>query len=165
MPRAAALILGLLVAPGCRTPDPKAELALSEVEGYWAVDAPVADTQYLAPVVRFRLENKSATSRSIEAKAAFRRDGETVMWSEAWRSVSPLDGNPLRPGQSRFVMLKPEGEGRYTYRGRVDEMFKNREFKDVTAEISIRVGPSRWTRFLDVKVERRLGSHTVDAFK
>lgn len=171
MPRprtcAAALALPLALLTGaCRSPDPRAEIELRDLESYWAVDPPVGGTQYLAPVVRFQLMNKAASSRSIQAMATFRRKGEGPAWSSSWQSVSPLpDGKPLPASQSVLAVLKPEGEGRYTFRGTAEEMFQHPEFKDVTAEVFVRVGSSSWTRFVDVDVPRRLGSHTVEAFK
>jgi hypothetical protein len=166
-PFAAALALPLtLLAGSCRAPDPKAELELRGVETYWAVDPAMGETQFLAPVVRFQLANKAATSRSIQAMATFRRKGEGPAWSSAWFQASPLpDGNALPVGQDVLVVLKPEGEGRYTYRGTPETMFQHPEFKDVTAEVFARVGSSSWTKFIDVELPRRVGSHTVDAFK
>jgi hypothetical protein len=155
-----------LLAPACGSPDPKAEIELRDVESYWAVDPTVGGTQYLAPVVRFQLVNKAASSRSIQAMATFRRKGEGPAWSSAWHSVSPLpDGTPLPAGKSALVVLKPEGEGRYTFRGTAEEMFQHLEFKDVTAEVFVRVGSSSWTKFADADIPRRLGSQTVEGFK
>ena len=164
---AAALALPVaLLAAGCKAPDPKAEIEMRGMESYWAVDPPVAGTQYLAPVVRFELVNKAASSRSIQAMATFRRKGEGPAWSSAWQSVSPLpDGKAWERGATALAVLKPEGEGRYTFRGTADEMFQHPEFKDVTAEVFVRVGSSSWTKFADVDVPRRLGSHSVEAFK
>jgi len=164
---AAALVpLLALIAGGCRSPDPQKEIAIKDLESYWAVDPPSAGTQFLAPVVRFRLGNTAATSRSIQAMATFRRKGEGPAWSSAWHSVSPLpDGKGLPTGGSALVVLKPDGEGRYTFRGTAEEMFAHPEFKDVTAEVFVRVGSSSWTKFADVDLPRRLGSHTVEAFK
>lgn len=155
-----------LLAGACRSPDPKQEIEIKDLESYWAVDPPSAGTQYLAPVVRFQLVNKAATSRSIQAMATFRRKGEGPAWSSAWQSVSPLpDGKGLPAGGSMLVVLKPDGEGRYTFRGTADEMFAHAEFRDVMAEVFVRVGSSSWTKFADVDIPRRLGSHTVEAFK
>jgi hypothetical protein len=164
---AAALALPLaLAAASCRAPDPKTELELREVETYWAVDRAMGDTQFLAPVVRFQLANKSARSRSIQAMATFRRKGEGPAWSSAWFQASPLpDGSALPAGQHVLVVLKPDGEGRYTYRGTPEAMFQHPEWRDVTAEVFTRVGSSSWTKSMDVEVPRRVGSQTVEAFK
>ena len=164
--RAAVLVLPLGFLAACRTPDPKAEVELRDTEAYWAVDPSAGATQYLAPVVRFQLVNKAASSRSIQAMSTFRRHGEAPAWSSAWFAASPLpNASPLPIGKSVLVVLKPEGEGRYTFRGTPEEMFNHAEFKDVTAEVFVRVGSSSWTKFADVNVPRRLGSHTVDAFR
>ena len=163
----AAVVLLAAIAAACRSPDPRAEIELQGIEGYWAVDPAVGDTNFLAPVVRFQLVNKASDARSIQAMSTYRRKGEEQAWSSAWHQASPLpDGNPLPVGRSVLVVLKPEGEGRYTYRGGTpEEMFQNAEWKDVTAEVFVRVGSSSWTRFTDVDIARRLGSQTVDAFK
>jgi hypothetical protein len=165
--RAAAAVLAVAAAAACRAPDPRVEVELREVEGYWAVDPAVGETNYLAPVVRFRLVNKAASSRSIQAMATFRRKGEEQAWSSAWYSASPLpDGKPLPVGGEVLVVLKPEGEGRYTFRGGTPEtMFEHADWKDVSAEVFARAGSSSWTNLTNVDVARRLGSHTVDAFK
>jgi hypothetical protein len=164
--RAAFLLLSLGVLASCRSPDPKAEIELRDMEAYWAVDPSVGDTRYLAPVVRFQLLNKAARSRSIQAMSTFRRRGEGPAWSSAWFQASPRpDTSPLPVGKSVLAVLKPEGEGRYTFRGTPEEMFSHAEFKDVTAEVFVRVGSSPWTKFADVAVPRRLGSHSVDTFR
>ena len=76
---AAALALPLLMA-GCRKVDPRQVVALSDVETYWAVDRPVGGTQFLAPVVRFRLANTSSEPlRAVDASATFRRKDEAPM--------------------------------------------------------------------------------------
>jgi hypothetical protein len=164
---AAAVAASIAVAGGCRSPDPRAEVELSDLETYWAVDPPAGDTNFLAPVVRFQLVNKASSSRSIQAMSTFRRKGEGPAWSSAWQQASPLaDGNPLPIGGRVLVVLKPEGEGRYTYRGGApEEMFQNEGWKDVSAEVFVRVGSSSWTKFTDVDVARRLGSQTVEAFQ
>jgi hypothetical protein len=117
-------------------------------------------------VVTVPLKNKSATSRSIQAMATFRRKGEAPAWSSAWFQASPLpDHSPLPVGRGVLVVLKPEGEGRYTFRGTPDDMLKHPEFKDVSGEVFVRVGSSSWTKFADVEVPRRLGSRAVDAYR
>ena len=162
----AALVLGVLAAAGCHAPDPRAEVALSEVETYWAVDRSVGGTQFIAPVVRFRLNNKGGRPlRSIQASSTFRIKGDPQAWSGAFQQVAPVAGHPLEPGQSTLVVLKPEGEGRYTFRGTPDDMLKHPEFKDVSGEVFVRVGSSSWTKFADVEVPRRLGSRAVDAYR
>lgn len=162
MPRriqASGLLLALaLLAAGCSSPDPQAELAMSDVEGYWAVETSVGETQYIAPVVRFTVSNKGRKAhRSVQATATFRRQGEDQAWSSAWQVISPVDGKPLAPGERRLVVLKPDGEGRYHSTGAPESMFQHPLFKDVTVDVFLRVGSSPWSKFATVAVERRIG--------
>jgi len=163
-PCAALALLLALLGSACRAPDPKAEIELRDLEGYWAVDPTVGETQYLAPVVRFKLQNKASEAWSIQAMATFRREDDDQTWSAA-AIVSPVKDQPLKMGEPALVVLKPEGEGRYTYRGSVTDMLQHQDFKDFTATVFVKVGRSSWTPFGDVKIERRLGSHAVEAFK
>jgi hypothetical protein len=156
---ALALLLGVLAA--CRTPDPKTELEVLEVETYWAVDAPRGNTQYIAPVVRFRLRNKSPKpARPIQARADFRRTGATEEpWASGFLQVTSAQ-KPLRPGQEIEVVLKSEGH--YTSIGPPEGMFQNPAFRDALAQIYLRAGSSAMVRMgADYKVERRLGSRSV----
>lgn len=160
---ALAMLAALAATAGaCRTPDPQAEVALSGIETYWAVDRPVGGTQFIAPVVRFQLHNKSARAiRSIQASATFRQKGESQSWSGAFQQVAPVAGKPLEPGQATLVVLKPEGEGRYSSPVSPEEMLAHKDFKDVSVEVFVRVGSSGWTKMGQADVERRIGSHTV----
>jgi hypothetical protein len=151
------LALALLTA-ACSAPDPQAELAVSDLEGYWAVDSPVGESQYIAPVVRFNVRNKGRRSHhSVQATATFRRQGEDQAWSSAWQVISPVGGKPLAPGETRLVVLKPDGEGRYHSTGPPESMFQHPLFKDVTVEVFLRVGSSAWSKFATVSVDRRIG--------
>lgn len=157
-------VAALAVVAACRTPDPLAEVGLSELETYWAVDRPSGSTQFIAPVARFRLHNKSARAiRSIQASATFRLKGETRSWSGGFQQVSPVGGKPLEPGQSALVVLKPEGEGRYSSTVSPEEMLAHQGFKDVWVEVYVRVGSSGWTRMGQADVERRIGARAAAA--
>jgi hypothetical protein len=133
------------------------------------VDRPVGGTQFLAPVVRFRLTNTSSEPlRAVDANATFRRRDEAVAWSGGYAQVAPVsDGGearrPLAPGQSVLVVLKPEGEGRYTSTVQPEQMLAHPQFRDVTAEVFLRVGASAWTKMTEVSVERRLGPRSATA--
>ena len=131
---------------------------MSELEAYWAVEAPVGETQYIAPAVRMVVRNKgSKAHRSVQATTTFRRKGEAQTWSSAWAVVSPVGGKPLAPGESRLALLKPDAEGRYHSTGAPESMFQHPQFKDVEVDVFLRVGSSAWTKFAAVDVERRLG--------
>jgi hypothetical protein len=162
----AALTLAVpLLLGGCRKVDPRTLVAVADVETYWAVDRSVGGTQYLSPVVRFRLVNNSQDPlRVIDASATFRRKEEAAAWSGGFAQVAPVpDGtdprrrNPLGPGQGVQVLLKPEGEGRYTSTVEPEQMIAHPQFRDVWAEVYVRVGSSAWTKMTNVDIERRLG--------
>lgn len=162
--RVGLMLAVLAAAAACHRPDPQAEVALSDVETYWAVDRPSGGTQYIAPVVRFRLHNKSPRQlRSIQASSTFRIKGETQTWSGAFQQVAPVAGKPLGPGQSTLVVLKPEGEGRYSSTVAPEEMLAHQSFRDVWVEMFVRVGSSGWTKMGQADVERRIGARAATA--
>lgn len=135
------------------------------METYWAVDRPTGGTQFIAPVVRFRLNNKGQRPlRSIQASSTFRLKGDPQAWSGAFQQVAPLAGQqPLGPGQSTLVVLKPEGEGRYSSTVPPEDMLAHQNFKDVTVEVFLRVGSSGWTSMAQAEVDRRIGAHAAAA--
>jgi len=163
--RAIGMLLIGALAMACRTPDPLRELELTDVEGYWAVDRSVGETNYIAPVLRFAVRNTTdSPQRSIQVKVNFRREGEAV-WSEAFRQASPVEGQLLAPGDSVLVTLRPEGEGRYSSPGPPEAMFEHELFEDVKAEVFVRMGRSGWVFMLETDVERRIGSRAVQGFE
>lgn len=151
----AVLLLG-----ACRAPDPVATVKISDVETHWAVDNSSAETQYIAPVVRFRLTNISAEPQgSIDVTATFRRKGETATWGGDFRQVA-THAKPVPAGGSVALVLK--SDTRYYSNGPVAGMFTHKDFKDATVELFARVGSSRWTKFGEaVDVERHIGAHSV----
>jgi hypothetical protein len=138
-------------------------MEIAQIETYWAVDSPRGDTQYLAPVVRFRLYNKSAeTLRAVDAQAAFAREGEANLDQNKWPAVVIVatGAKPLVPGAYTEVELK--SEGRYSMRDTTpEEMMKNEAFRDARAEIYLRQGSSSWIKMQEVPVERRIGSRSA----
>jgi hypothetical protein len=150
----------LLVLVACRMPEPAKELEVKDLETYWAVDAPKGETQYISPVVRFRLRNRwKAPERSIQAQAVFRRTGEEAEWGSDWRQVTPAR-KPLEPGEETLVELK--SPGRYYSTGEPESMFQHQLFKDAKVEVFVRVGSSGWTKMADAPVERRIGSKSLE---
>jgi hypothetical protein len=150
----------VLALAGCAAPDPKAEMELVKVETYWAVESPSGTTQYLAPIVRFELRNRGAKNRSVQSMATLRRQGEDVAWSTAFTKVDTPQGG-LGPGQTAPVMLKPEGEGRYTSTGPPEGMFQHPQWKDVSAEVFLRVDNSNWTKMGTFPIERHIGTREL----
>ena len=149
-----------LLLASCRAPDPAKVVTISDVETHWAVDNSQAGTQYIAPVVRFRLANISPEPQgSIDVTATFRRKGETATWGGDFRQVSTRR-QPLAAGHSEALVLK--SDTRYYSNGPTEGMFTHKDFKDATVELFVRVGSSRWTKVSEtIDVERRLGARSV----
>jgi hypothetical protein len=145
----------------CQSPDPQAVLEVSDLEAYWAVDAPSGETRFIAPAARFHVKNKgSEPLRSVQATATFRRKGEAQTWGSDWQQVSN-SARPLAPGQTALVVLK--SDARYSSPVEPEAMFGHQLFKDARVEIFLRVGSSPWTRFGETDVDRHIGSRTVQA--
>jgi len=161
-PTGRAACAALLLLAGCTTPDPTAIVKISDVETHWAVDTSQVETQYIAPVVRFRLTNISSEPQgSIDVTATFRRKGETTTWGGDFRQVSTR-AKPLAPGATESLVLK--SDTRYYSNGPTEGMFTHKDFKDATVELFVRVGRSRWTKFGEATdVERHIGAHSVQA--
>ena len=156
----AAAALALLAA-GCKAPDPMADLDVQGVETYYAIDSSSGGTTYLAPVVRFRIHNKTAhASHSIQATANFRRaDEDSQNWGSDWRQVVPA-GSPLQPGQTVLVVLK--SNSRYYSTGPPEAFFKHNLFRDFKVEAFIREGSSPWTPVARAPIERRIGTRELE---
>jgi hypothetical protein len=150
----------LLALAGCHTPKPAEILDVSLTDAHWAVDTNVGETHYLAPVVRFRVHNKSGEPQgSIQATATFRRVGEeNITWGSDFRQVAARK-EPLAPSQDVPVMLK--SDARYYSTGDPSLMFGHGQWKDAKVEVYLRVGSSGWVKFLDAPVERRIGTRSV----
>jgi hypothetical protein len=155
----AACCAALLLA-SCRAPDPARIVKIGDIETHWAVDNAQAGTQYIAPVVRFRLTNIGPEPQgSIDVTATFRRKGETASWGGDFRQVSTRR-KPLEPGGSEVLVLK--SDTRYYSNGPTEGMFAHKDFKDTTVELFVRVGSSRWTKASEaIDVERRIGARSV----
>ncbi len=153
-------LVGLLLsAVACTRPDPSRQLALADLEAYWAIDSSAGDTVYVAPVARFKLTNLAAT-QSIEVTASFKRKGEDASWGSAWQRLSARDKR-LAPGQSVVVALK--SDGRYYTQGAPESVFAHAQFKDAAVEVFLRVGSSAWVKLGAADVERRIGTKTLAA--
>jgi hypothetical protein len=156
----AASCAALLVLSACAAPDPLKIVTIGDVETHWAVDNSEVGTQYIAPVVRFRLTNISGEPQgSIDMTATFRRKGEGATWGGDYRQVSTRR-EPLGPGQGVALVMK--SDTRYYSNGPTEGMFTHAEFKDTTVELFVRVGRSKWTKLGEmVDVERRIGAKSV----
>jgi hypothetical protein len=162
VPRRARAACLALAAAACSKPDPQAILALSDLETYWAVDAAVGDTQYIAPVVRLHLTNRSPEPQpAVRMRARFERKGLPGQdWGSAdWWSWGALH-RPMKPGETLVVVLK--SDGRYYSTGTPESMFGHTLFQDARAEFFAAVGSSDWVKLGEVAVERRIGSREVE---
>jgi hypothetical protein len=152
----------LFAGAGCTAPDPKAELAIEGLETYWAIDSPSSGIQFLAPVVRFTVRNKGAKARySVQATATYRREGDAQAWSTGFAKVSPVKDQSLAAGAAAPALLKPEGEGRYSSSGSPERMFAHPAWKDVSAEVFLRLDSSTWVSFGTFPIERRIGAKGI----
>jgi hypothetical protein len=151
----------LVVLAGCAAPDPNAIVKVSDLETHWAVDSGDAGgTQYIAPVVRFKVTNISGERQgSVQVTATFRRKGEeNLTWGSDFRQVATR-AEPLVPLQVLPTVLK--SDARYYSTGAPETMFAHPDFRDTTVEVFVRVGSSKWTKVGALDVERRIGARGV----
>lgn len=158
--RAAAALVVVLVASACKAKDPKLDFEVKDVETYWAVDSPRGATQYIAPVVRFRVRNRTAGSlRLVEAQATFKRARQEDKWPSGL-AVLATPKKPLAAGAEAVAEIK--SDGRYSMRDTAPEaMLANEAFVDAEAEIFLREGNSSWTLVATAPIERRIGSKSA----
>jgi hypothetical protein len=158
----APFFLLTLTLCACKQSDPRQELVIVSSESYWVIDSKVGQTNYVAPAVRLVVRNRgNQAHRAIEATASFRRVGEeNLSWGSAWARLTPL-GKTLAPGATATIVLK--SDGRYYSQGAPDGIFRHELFKDAQVDVYLRIGASSWTKMLETRVDRRIGSHSVDA--
>ncbi len=159
---APALLLGAtLGASSCAAPDPKALLKVTEVETYWVLDPSRTEIRYLAPTVRFRVENVSQeTLISVDATAAFKRDGSDEAWGSGFFRLT--EGTKrLAPGAR--VLVTMSSDARYALDGEPATAFTNPSFKSINTKFFLRVGSSPWVEFGGASVENVIGSKDARA--
>lgn len=159
---APALLLGAtLGASSCAAPDPKALLKVTEVETYWVLDPSRTEIRYLAPTVRFRVENVSQeTLISVDATAAFKRDGSDEAWGSGFFRLT--EGTKrLAPGAR--VLVTMSSDARYALDGEPETAFTNPSFKSINTKFFLRVGSSPWVEFGGASVENVIGSKDARA--
>ena len=157
-----AFVLGAaLGAASCGSSDPKALLKVTDVETYWVLDPSRTEKRFLAPAVRFRVENVSEdTLISVDATAAFRRDGSQESWGSGFFRLT--EGmKRLAPGAR--VLVTMSSDARYSMEGDPATVFENPTFKAVNTTFFLRVGSSPWVEFGKAPVENVLGSKDARA--
>ena len=157
----AAMFALALSAWTCATPDPKALLRVSEVETYWILDPSRTEKRFLAPAVCFLVENTSKeTLISVDATAAFRRDGSEEPWGSGFFRLT--EGRKrLEPGAK--VLVTMSSDARYSMEGDPATAFTNPTFKPVNTKFFLRVGSSVWVEFGQAAVENVIGSKDARA--
>lgn len=158
---AALLLWTALGASSCATPDPKALLKVSDVETYWVLDPSRTEKRFLAPAVRFRVENVSdETLISVDATAAFKRDGSEEPWGSGFFRLT--EGTKrVAPGER--VLVTMSSDARYSMEGDPETAFTNPTFKAVNTTFFLRVGSSVWVEFGKAPVENVIGSKDARA--
>lgn len=166
--RRLASLLTLVPLAACSTPDPLQQLQVADFETYWAVERSVGGTHYIAPTVRVTLHHGGQQRlRSVQLQARFNRVGETEEWGSDWQQVQGREGRALAPGDTAVVTLKPaEGVpgGHYYSTGSPESMLEHADFVDAEVKLFVRVS-GRWVELREARVERRIGSRTVEEFK
>jgi hypothetical protein len=151
----ACLGLGLLAA-SCAAPDPKALLKVDAVETYWVLDPSRTEKRFLAPAVRFTVENISdETLLAVDASAAFHREGTPGTWGSGFFRLTP-PRKDLAPGAR--VVVTMSSDARYTLEAEPETAFDNPSFKSVDVKFFLKVGSSPWAEFGAAPVENVIGS-------
>jgi hypothetical protein len=150
------MLLGAFGAAACTPPEPKAVLRVSDIETYWVLDPSRTEKRFLAPAIRFRVENISPqTLISVDATAAFLREGFTEPWGSGFFRLT--EGRKrMAPGAKILVTMS--SDARYTLEGAPESAFSHPTFKPVTAKIFLKVGSSVWVEFEKTPVENVIGS-------
>lgn len=155
------LALAALGAASCATPDPKALLKVTDIETYWVLDPSRTEMRYLAPAVRFRVENISdQTLIAVDATASFLRDGSTEPWGSGFFRLTE-GAKRLAPGAR--VLVTMSSDARYSLVGDPASAFTHPTFKPINTRFFLRVGSSPWVEFGAASVENVIGSKDARA--
>lgn len=154
-------MMAALLTTSCATPDPKALLRVTDVETYWVLDPSRTEKRFLAPAVRFRVENiSSETLIAVDATASFLRDGINEPWGSGFFRLT--EGRKRLPPGAK-VLVTMSSDARYSMEGAPETAFSHATFKPVTAKFFLRVGSSVWVEFGKTSVENVIGSKDARA--
>jgi hypothetical protein len=152
-------VAALALPSSCTFHDPAKELEVTVVETYWIVDSPQAGQNYIAPAVRFHIRNIGRVPlHSVQARARFAGTVGDEPWGSIQEQVSTWK-QPLLPGKEALVTVR--SNGRYASPADPPDMLRSPGFRDATAEIFVRIGPSKWAMLATAPVERRIGAKAV----
>jgi hypothetical protein len=155
------MILSPLLLVGCQSPDPKTVLKVTDVETYWVLDPSRTEKKYLAPAVRFRVENISdQTFLAVDANASFKIVGKDDPWGSGFFRLT--EGRKTLPPGTK-VLVTMSSDARYTTEGDVETAFSNPTFKPVTVAFFLKIGSSTWAEFGKQAVENVIGSKDARA--
>jgi hypothetical protein len=136
-------------------------LKVTDVETYWVLDPSRTEIHYLAPAVRFRVENISSdTLISVDATASFLRDGTKESWGSGFFRLTE-GSKRLAPGA--HVLVTMSSDARYSLEGDPQSAFTNPTFKPINTTFFLRVGSSAWVEFGKSRVENVIGSKDARA--
>jgi len=149
----------LALSSGCTFHDPAKELEVTVIETYWIVDSPQAGQNYIAPAVRVHIRNTGrGPLHSVQARARFTGTTGDEPWGSIQEQVSTWN-QPLLPGREALVTVR--SNGRYASPADPTDMLRSPGFRDATAEIFVRIGPSKWAMLATAPIERRIGAKAV----
>jgi hypothetical protein len=138
-------------------------LEAEDVVAYWSVYGKRNDTNYIHPIVRFKVRNGSeADADYIQTMAIFRLESNP---NEAWGNdyQYAIAGDPIAPGElSREITLKSDST--FYSKDEPAKMIENEMWEQVNVEILLRVSSSSWRSVFKQDVPRRIGAPGLDKF-
>jgi hypothetical protein len=149
-----ALLVVLAAASACGSElDLAQAIAPDAVVTGWT-DAPtVAGKNKIVPAVSFRLKNISdRTLGAVQVNAVFRRVNEPGEWSSKYL---PNAATAMPPRGLSPARLAVADQG-YTGSDDTEALLRNSHFVDVTADLFVRSGSSKWTRVGEYPIARTL---------
>ncbi len=161
MGRVGGLLIVLFLTNSCANPEPRALLRVTDVETYWVLGPSRSEKRFLAPAVRFRVENVSTeTLIAVDATASFVRVGSDEPWGSGFFRLT--EGRKRLAAGAR-VLVTMSSDARYSTEGAPESAFTNPTFKPVQVKFFLRVGSSPWVEFGKAPVENVLGSRDARA--
>ncbi len=138
-------------------------LEAEDVVAYWSVYGKRNETNYIHPIVRFKVRNGGEVDASyIQTMAVFRLESNP---DEAWGNdyLYAISGDPVAPGElSREITLKSDSTF-YSKDGPA-KMIENEMWEQVNVEVLLRVGSSSWKTVIKQDVPRRIGAPGLEKF-
>ncbi len=150
-----------LAAASCADPEPRNLLKVTDLETYWVLDPSRTEKRFLAPAVRFRVENISAdTLISVDATASFFRDGSDESWGSGFFRLT--EGRKTLAAGAK-VLVTMSSDARYSLEGPPETAFTHPTFRNVRTKFFLKVGSSVWVEFGQAPIENVIGSKDARA--